>query len=213
MAPFNNGCKPVDLSRTCFSAKKTVTVDGVSADHPGVYFFTERRDFVQRSGLGGHWWEGRPFQTGERATAPFPTPTWRNGSMPEFPGEPPICLCGVIETEFTPSRVQLLATRISDGHVYDLDATGIVVTAGQVHAEWSRTGAGVWFQGAYHWFTCTWEGAVSNFYPCYGLHATSITQIEELSDPDYVFTVGPFNLTLPAGGTCEACSVKLRWFR
>lgn len=62
----------------------------------GRYYFVDgATEFEQHSMLGGHWWEGHPFQTGEYATLDTPRPSWVNGaSPPTDEGWPFGCCCG-----------------------------------------------------------------------------------------------------------------------
>lgn len=52
---------------------------------PGRYYripHGPKVEFIDRSGLGGHWWEGKPFQTGTYATEMDPPPVWVDGALP-----------------------------------------------------------------------------------------------------------------------------------
>ena len=94
----NSKCMAIDVSRTCFQVWKQVpNGDGTFTPQKGRYYFLEPGcEFQQHSQLGGHWWEGKPFQTGAWSTLPSPAPVWVNGSTTFPVGWPEVhCCCGV----------------------------------------------------------------------------------------------------------------------
>lgn len=98
------------MSRSCFEAWKLT-------DHgprKGRYFFLDGHTvFDNRSMLGGHWWEGHPFQTGPLSTLETPVPRWVNGSIHLPAGWPQVACCGWGIPRFIPTSCRLTLSRIA----------------------------------------------------------------------------------------------------
>lgn len=128
----------MDVSRTCFSATKMVPMpDGSLAPRQGMYYFLEHGvEFLQRSQLGGHWFEGKPFQTGDYATSMLPKPQWVTGAIPNGAIWPPVHCCGLLWEEFTCTKVTMHAKRLDTGAEWTEDAHSIGQAGGLTRAIW-----------------------------------------------------------------------------
>lgn len=210
----NTGCEAVDVSRTCFSAWKNVpNGDGTTTPRFGRYYFLEPGcAFRQHSQLGGHWWEGHPFQTGDWSTAEVPKPAWVNGSM-TFPiGWPAVHCCFGLFPEFAPTRATMIQTRQSDGAVTSANAVAVSSTGTGYAAYWLLTTFNPIVLGV----NCSTSFAgVGSPFCGPPSQALEVFLDPSITDPDYQFTARRSPATLPWLPT-QLCtllsSVEIRFY-
>lgn len=93
---------------------------------PFQYFFVEKEaGSAGRTMLGGHWWEGKPFQAGPYSTAMTPAPAWQNGQPPAHATWPCAAGCHACRTlaGATVTRIWMHAVSNEFGYVTDRDMT------------------------------------------------------------------------------------------
>jgi hypothetical protein len=100
-------------------------VPGIGRRSGRYYWLAPGVEFIPHSQLGGHWWEGRPFQTGEWSTVERPPPAWVDGAIPAGGSWPSIHCCQGLWPQFTCTRARLTMVRLSDGQVVVREADSI----------------------------------------------------------------------------------------
>lgn len=201
------------MSRSCFQVRKWIENPPARpvARLGRYYFLADDAQFIQRSGLGGHWFEGRPFQTGHLATSNTHPVTWVDGST-NFPvGWPDIhCCCG-LWPEFTPTATWIKVTIPGVGEHEDWAyATGSVF--GTILARFQSTTFGDRYQCYLQCPACTTQ---ITSYPCNLAGSSGSIFLEDDQADDYMVSCAFSGVTLShwTTGLCYAgCSALVRFY-
>lgn len=202
------------MSRSCFESWRSYpNGDGTTTPRKGRYYFLGPRvKFLSHTGLGGHWWEGHPFQVGDLATEETPKPVWVNGSRSLGSGYPDVVCCCGLYPPFVASRVHITIVK-GAATLYDADQTLLVPTAGFIQAYWSPLGVGYTY---YIQLTCDPCDAFFTSSPCLtgGAHLDVFIE-DRPGDTGYQVTARGTNLTVahPTTTVCKTgCVVTVRFY-
>jgi hypothetical protein len=188
--------------------------DGTLVKRQGMYYFLEPGvEFWSHSMLGGHWFEGHPFQTGPFSTAEEPKPQWVNGAMPVGPGWPPDphCCCGAYPA-FTCARVEFTVTRTDTGVSMTVLATTVFQVGDSIQAHCLH-GHNLASDSTLPCPACTPSYFTTN---CGPLIPAEIEVESGVDDPSYVvslFTRTPALVIWPGDLSCRLGTTRVRYFR
>ena len=191
--------------------------DGNLVARKGRYYFRDgATDFAQRSGLGGHWFEGHPFQTGPTSTAETPKPTWVNGATPTGAGWehlPFSCNCPVVATKaIFRVDLHLVVPSVPLDHVYPAVTFLINPPTGLATlppAPWPVLELNIQWGSAPCVFTHRTDGT-------FGFQPANLVFEVPAPGPGYLFTMqaDPTAIRFPVGaGPPVPCSAQWRFYR
>lgn len=201
------------MSRTCFKCYKLVPGPGPTktARIGRYYFLPKDAEFLQHSKLGGHWFEGPPFQSGDYSTLKNPKPVWVDGSMNFEPGwsAPTCCTSGL--KPFIPSHAELRIIHRGPNFTDTLLSATIGEFQGNVLATFQPHAFGNRYTVALHCHD-TNHGIVNECQP--GVNQPLTLNFEPLPPP-YICTLNSATAVLnrPTGGACyTSCAVRVRFY-
>lgn len=211
----SSGCKAVDVSRSCFECWRNHPEAGGLVPRRGSYYFLDQGvQFLQRSNLGGWWFEGRGhFQEGSDSTLSVPDPFWVNGAIPAGLDWPAVHCCRLLFPDFTPTRAAVVIERVSDGARWEVDADTVAKIAGTYIAEVFSGGVlrdnfalpcnPVFPPG----------GASTCAPPSYDM---TVFRDPTINDPAYQISQGADSVAawafLDGSGQCVVANVRVDWF-